>query len=371
MRLAYAWGGNTTEEHLSLGEDASQPARDFGYEAGELAIETQRRLKRTHIVAGFDSSWDHEDPYTVFSIDRATGNKVQLSPEADTQLFRNLGVYLQIQYRLMADKDWELALNARNDQHNLYGNHNTYRLGVTGSLMPPLQFKLLHGTAFKAPNAFQLYAQPLFAGDALGNADLNVERANITEAQLLWHATEDVLASVTLYRLEVDDLIELQPLGINTRWDNRGRQSGHGLETELRWRLVEHDLGLTTSWHDTEATQETPLLPHQEVATASAPRLLATADWRYHLPPLELGSRVHYVSERRASEDNIEANLRDPYSLGAYTLWRLYSTYTVGSHRLTTAIDNAFDKDYTEPGYGGIDLPGERRTIWLNWAWSY
>lgn len=371
MRLAYAWGGNTPDEHLSLGQDANEPARDFGYEAGELAIESQRRLNRTHIVAGFDSSWDHEDPYTVFSIDRTTGNKVQLSPEADLQLFRNLGVYLQAQYRLMEDNDWELALNARNDQHNLYGNHSSYRIGITGSLGASLQFKLLHGSAFKAPNAFQLYSQPLFAGDALGNADLSVERAETTEAQLLWQATDDVLASVTLYRMEVDDLIELQPLGINTRWDNRGRQEGYGVETELRWRLVNHDLGLTTSWHDTQVTQETPLLPKQEVATASAPRLMATADWRYPLHPLQLGSMIRYVSERRASEDNIEANLREPYSLDAYTLLRLYATYSRESHRLTTALDNALDKEYAEPGYGGIDLPGKRRTLWLNWAWSY
>lgn len=371
MRVAYAWGGNTSDEHLSLGQDASEPARDFGYEARELAFESQHQLQRTHVVAGFDSSWDYEDPYAVFSIDRATGNKVQLSPEADTQLYRNLGAYLQIQYRLMEDNDWDLALNARNDQHNLYGNHNSYRIGVTGSLTAQLQFKLLHGSAFKAPNAFQLYAQPLFAGDALGNADLTVERAETTEAQLLWQATDDVLASITLYRLEVDDLIELQPLGFNTRWDNRGEQKGHGLETELRWRLVAHDLGLTTSWHDTQATQETPLLPEQEVPTASAPRLMVTADWRYHQHPLELGSMARYVSERRASEANIEANLRNPYSLDDYTLWRLYATYSRDAHRLTTALDNALDKKYAEPGYGGIDLPGKRRTLWLNWAWSY
>ena len=371
LRIAYGWGGNTSEEQLGSTGTTSLPARDYGYRTSEFTLESQFNLHRLHLVAGFDGSWDKEEPYDVFSIDPDTGNSVQLSVPADEELFRNLGVFLQLQYRLSEPGEWQLAFNVRNDEHNRYGNHTSYRAGLTGKLLPSLQLKLLHGSAFKAPNAFQLYANPLFAGDILGNENLQVERASTSEIQLLWQVGSDLSATVTLYNIEVEDLIELQPYNINTRYENRGEQSGHGIETEWRWRIDRHELGLTSSWHDTRVTQATALLPEQETATASAPRLMLRADWRYRWQAWDTGASAHYVSERRASDDNIDANLRIPYELPGYTLWRLYGTYLQGAHRFTLVVDNAFNKDYSEPGYGAIDLPGAPRTYWLSWAWSH
>lgn len=370
LRLAHAWGGNTSTERLSIGATSALPHRRYGYEASDLAVEAQHAFTQLHVVAGFDGSWNHEEPYQAFSIDRDTGDRVQLSPQEDERLFRNLGVYLQLQYHLPTRNDWVLSFNVRNDEQNLYGNHTSYRLGITGQLTERLHTKLLHGTAFKAPNAYQLFAHPLFAGDTLGNRALDIETAETSEFQLLWQANDTLSAAVTLYQVEVDDLIELQPFNLNTRWENTGRQSGWGIETELRWRLNQQEVGLISSWHDTQVRQDIPLLPAQALPTASAPRLMLQTDWCTRWQALEVGASLRYVSERRASEHNIDTQLRTPYTLRSYHLWRFHGSYPRDAHRFTVALDNAFDKEYEEPGYGGIDLPGEPRTLWVSWTWS-
>ncbi len=369
-RLAHAWGGVADDERLSLGLAGSRPERDFGYRATELGLEHQRQLGRHHLVAGVDGSWNHEQPFAVYSINELTGDRVRLSPDQPERLFRNLGAYLQSQWQPLPDSDWMLALNWRHDRHNRYGGRDSWRAGLTGPLADSLTAKLLYGTAFKAPAAAQLYGQPLYTGDALGNPGLRPETARTLEGQLAWQADEQLLFTLTLYRLEVEQLIELQPFGISQRWDNRGEQRGEGAAFEARWQPGRHQLGLTTSWHDMRLYREAPLVPTVDVPTAAAPRLMATADWRWRESAREVGLAARHVSSRRASDSNIERNFDTVYTLPSYTLLRLHALHEWGAHRLTLSIDNLLDERYAEPGHGGVDVPGAGRQLWLAWSWQ-
>lgn len=371
LRLAHAWGGPTDAERFSLGAGSgAETIRDFGYRAWDLALEQQYRREQQYLVGGVDGSWDTEAPFEVFSVDQASGARVLLSPAQPERLFRNVGAYLQYQWQPLPARDWTLSLNGRYDRHNRYGDHDSYRVGLTGHLLPALGAKLLYGTAFKAPNAYQLYGQPLFLRDLLGNPDLEPETVRTLEGQLAWQVREDLLWTVTAYRLRVERLIELQPFGSNQRWSNRGRQHGHGLESEWRWRGQGQEVGLTTSWHDTVVQLEEPLIPLAEVPTASAPRLIAMLDWIYRQQAREFGIAGRYVSARRASDSNIDSNLREVYTLPSYGVLRLHGMQQWGAHRLGLVLDNALDERYAEPGYGGVDLPGPRRRLWLTWSWQ-
>lgn len=370
VRVAHAWGGNSSDEKLSLGQNSTYPAREFGYRSWELAAEGQYNFTRQHVVIGADGSWDTEQPFDTFIVDSNTDTRTQISSPDKSRLFRNLGLYFQYQLRLSDQYDWELALNWRRDSHNRYDEHDSYRVGLTGSLLPNVQAKLLYGTSFKAPNAFQLYANPLFTGDMIGNQELQPETAKTLEGQLLWSIRQDLLLTLTAYKLEVQKQIELLPFGLNSRWGNRGTENGYGAETELRWQQGAHQFGLTTSWQDTMVEQNAPLLPELDVQTASAPRLLAAIDWRYRWTSAETGLEARYVSRRRASDSNIDVNLREAYTLPDYTLWRFHASKRWATHRIGCAVDNLFNEAYADPGYGGIDLPGTPRTVWLSWTWE-
>lgn len=370
-RLAHAWGGPTGAEQLSLNQSASYPAREFGYRSWEAALEHQLIRENMSVVAGLDGAWDTEAPFDVFNVDSMTGVRVQISPPGSDRLFRNIGFYVQYQWQPSWASDWNLSANWRHDDHNLYGAHNSYRLGLTGRLLPTLTGKLLYGTAFKAPNAFQLYGSPVYTGDALGNKTLEPETANTLEAQLLWEARNDVLLTLSSWHMQVHKLIELQPFGINQRWSNRGDQAGTGVEAEIRWQGAQHQLSLSNAWQDTLIQLEQPLVPTVEVPTASAPRLITRLDWSYRLPMAEWGLEGRHVSARRASDSNIDSNLKQVYTLPAYEVWRLHAMHQWGEHRVSLAVDNVLDKDYSEPGYGGVDVAAANRRFWLGWTWAY
>lgn len=368
-RVARAEGGVGEGEQLTLGLPGSHPERDLGYAAWDLALEGQWEFAAHHVVLGTDGSWDEEEPFDVFSVNEATGLRTQLSTPQPARLFRNIGGFVQYQWQA-PDAPWLLALNWRHDSHNRYGEHDSYRVGLTGEFSPRLLGKLLYGTAFKAPNAFQLYAQPLYTGDSLGNVQLLPERARTLEGQLVWEAQRELWLTFTAYTMAVDRLIELQPFGVNQRWSNRGEEEGHGLESELRWRLGHHRISAASVWQQTQVRFEQPLLPVVETSTASAPRLLTRVDWRYALPETEFGMSVRVVSERRASDSNIDLNLRQAYTLPSYAVARAHAFRRIGGHRLGVVLDNLADAEWAEPGYGGVDLPSPRRTLWLSWAWQ-
>lgn len=369
FRVAHATGGPADAERLSLGLPGSHPQREFGYAAWDLGVEGQFASGPHHVVLGLDGNWDREEPFEVYSVNDLSGMRTQLSPAQPERLFRNLGAVAQYQWQPV-DAAWALSLNWRHDSHNRYGEHDSYRFGFNAAFSRTLYGKLLYGTAFKAPNAFQLYAQPLYTGDILGNASLTPERARTLEAQLEWEARPGLGLGLTVYGMEVRDLIELQPTGVNQRWSNRGEQDGSGIESTLRWRHGHHLLTATSAWQDTRVRLQQPLLPVVEVATASAPRWLGQVGWRHALPDRQVGIDGRFVSPRRASDSNIDVNLRQAYTLPGYAIWRLHAFRGFGAHRLGVTLDNLLDEEYAEPGYGGVDLPGQPRTLWLNWSWQ-
>lgn len=369
FRMAHAWGGPSERQRLDLGVPGSYPRDDFGYRDFELALEGQLQHSHHHLVAGVDGSWDAESPVVVSSVDASTGAVTPLSPAQNGQLFRNIGVYAQYQL-LSPDRAWSPSLNWRHDDSNQYGGHNSYRVGLSRELRPDLHTKLLYGTSYKAPNANELYAFPLYSGDVLGNPGLVPETASSTDWQLIWNARKDLLLTFTAFHMDVRNLIALQPFGINQRWANVGKESGNGLESELRWQSGPQELRLTSSFTNMSVRQEQPLTPSVSVPTASAPRLSTTGEWRYRMEMAEFGIESLYASERRASNSNINVNLNQAYELSPYTIWRLHAMKQWHAHRLTLTLDNAFDRHYAEPGYGGVDLPAPRRTLWLGWAWQ-
>jgi len=366
LRMAHAWGGpDNTMQHLSLGQTDVYPEEDFGYRSDELGLEAQFSQGSQHLVVGGDGCWDDESPIDIFSIGN-DGAATPLSTPGAPHLFRNIGTYMQ--YQWLPAAGWSPSLNWRHDDSDHYGSHDSYRLGLSRALTPRLSTKLLYGTSFQAPNAYELYAQPLYPGDVLGNPDLAPETASSSDVQLLWQARDKLLLTLTAYHMTVSNLIELEPYGINQRWSNLGTEAGNGLSTELRWQAGASELRLNSSYQRATVSMQQPLTPTVQLPTASAPSLINSGEWLYRLEGSELGIESRYASARRASDSNIAID--QAYQLPGYTVWRLHAMRQWGAQRLTLTLDNALDRHYSEPGYGGVDLPGSRRTLWLSWSWE-
>ncbi|WP_342120068.1 TonB-dependent receptor plug domain-containing protein [Pseudoduganella sp. OTU4001] len=368
---AHTQGEPDGRERLSLGAAASYPQREIGFSEQAYNLEVQHRIGEMHsVVLGLDRSRDREERMRVYSVDAASGKRTLVSGTPASERITNSGAYLQYSIR-----PWSwlgLTANLRRDRHSVFGADNNYRLALVGSLSPTLHYKLLHGTSYKAPTAAQLYAQPLYAGEVLGNRALRPETSVSTEASVSWQATPALALSANAYQLTVRDKTELLPLGANLQPQNSGRHEGKGWEGEALWQTGAQRWRAQLAWADTEDHFQPRLQPVQVTPTASYPRLVARVSWQYlHAALGQVAVSARHVSPRRASKVNSQENLLRPYQLASYALADVNWQRSLGRHTLALRVSNLFDRQYAEPGYGGIDLPGEGRTATISYSYRF
>ncbi|GAB2880252.1 TonB-dependent vitamin B12 receptor [Pseudoduganella ginsengisoli] len=369
--IAHAQGGPDQREHLSLGAAASYPERALGFSTQELGVEAQYRFGDQHsLMAGADRVRDDEQRMQIYTVDVASGKRTLLAGTGALERITNQGYYLQYSVRPLS---WVgVTANVRRDSHSIFGDSNNYRLALVGGSTPALAWKLLHGTSYKAPTAAQLYAQPLYAGEVLGNLALRPETSASTEAALQWQANPDLALSVNAYRLTVKGKTELLPLGANLQPQNSGRQQGRGVEAEATWQRGAQRWRAQWSWADTDDHFQPRLQPMQITPTASYPRLVARVSWQYlHATWGQFALAARGVSPRRASKANSQENFLRPYQLPSYATVDASWNHAFGPHQLALRIANVLDRRYAEPGYGGVDLPAPGRSAAFSYTYRW
>jgi iron complex outermembrane receptor protein len=97
------------------------------------------------------------------------------------------------------------------------------------------------------------------------------------------------------------------------------------------------------------------------------------------LPEIKLNwmSQMKWVGERGASQSNVALNNDELYTLPSYAVVDL-TVSTLGLNFLGGAqtvialsVKNLFDTRYSEPGFGGFDIPNLGRTALLELRQSF
>lgn len=369
--VSHSQGEPDEREHLSVGQAGSYPARDFRFAATSAGLEVRRRVgDRLSVSVGVDFSEDEEHTLRVYRVDAVSGQRTLVGGTGEVQNLRNQGVYLQ--WNSVPLPRWELTANIRYDHHSSYGDETNLRLALVGDISDQLAVKLLYGTAYKAPAAMQLYAVPLYAGEVLGNPDLTPESARILELAISWQLRHNVLWTVNGYTMQVTNKVELLPRGPNQQPQNSGKQQGQGVESELHWQGRAQQLSLRLGWQDTDDVERRPFVGEMTAPTASYPRLVTGLAWQYRAASwgnIALSGR--YVSARRASKSNRHENFMRPYQLAPYQTLDAHWHRDWGAHRLGLRVVNLLDERYEEPGYGGVDLPGQARTYSVRYSYRF
>lgn len=369
--IARAQGGPDDRERLSLGAAATYPERVLGFATQELGLEAQYRFGDQHsVVAGADRVRDDEQRMQIFSVDAASGKRTLVSGSGAIERITNQGYYLQYSIRPWTSAG--MTANARRDSHSIFGASNNWRLALVGNATPALAWKLLHGTSYKAPSAVQLTAQPLYAGEVLGNQALRPETSRSTEAALQWQAGPDLALSLNAYKLTVRGKTELLPVGANLQPQNSGRQQGKGAEAEATWQLGAQRWRAQWAWADTDDHFQPRLQPLQVTPTASYPRLVARISWQYLHPAWgQFALAARHVSPRRSSKVNSQENFLRPYQLASYATADASWNHVFGAHQLALRVTNLFDRRHAEPGYGGVDLPAPGRGAAFSYTYRW
>lgn len=361
--LAKSWGEPTSNENLDVGLVSSIPVRDFGFNASDYTIELNYLGENNHnLTFGLDYTRDKEDLFEGYMKNRDTGQLVLTTTKQDEKVFRDEGYY--IQYTGQTTEKLNLTLNTRLDQHNIYGDNTTYRLGTVYQIRPNLTGKLLFGTSFKAPAAMQLYGQAIFSGDVTGNSDLKSEKAKTVEAQLNWVIRSALSFSINSFITEVKNKVEITSDFESFVSRNQAKQDSWGIESEVRYLNNAHELKGNGSYQETEV-ESPPFFGSQGDAPSEMyPKLMANLYWQYRMSyKARMGMHWRYVSQRRSTTSNIFLNGSKAYEFSDYNLFNVTYRQSFSSISLNAKINNLFDKDYAEPGFVGVDMPGKPRTF--------
>ena len=196
------------------------------------------------------------------------------------------------------------------------------------------------------PTLHQLYSS------YSGNLNLKEEEALSSELGIRRLLNENMVATVTLFATEIDDLIERE--GKREPYLNISKANLDGIETGLEIFLNESNricLGYTyiSAEEETDSTErELPYVPEQEAYIRF--RGNNNSGLSYYLG-------ASYVGERYWYDDDIQQEL------GSYWLLNARLSQQIGNgSEVFISIDNLLDEDYEEED-GGFPQPG--RTIWI------
>lgn len=361
MELGYATGAPGSNEKLNILGDINYPKREFEYEAIDVVAKLAYQMNTTHhLSVGVDYSDDNEQLIEILSVNSETGSEVLISEPRGQQHFIDRGVFAQ--WLWAAADALDITLNIREDDNNLYGNETTYRAAGVYRLREDLILKALYGTSYKAPAALQLYAQPLIAGEIIGNPALNPETATTAELALQWVQSANLSIGVNLFSTAVDDKVELAPAGVNQQPQNIGEQTSWGAELDVKSTWGNHLLEWQSSYQSTDTTVQDAFEGKLETPSVMYPRWINQFSWRYSAPEIGTASmQWRAVSQRRSTDSNTLYNNLTPYELDQYSVLDVGYIKRIGDFEGYFKIHNVLDKEYEEPGFVGIDLPGRGR----------
>jgi len=326
----YDYNGDYVYDYppLTVNRDGSQ-ARWWGAETKLVTT----RVAGHKLVIGAEYQRDYRrrqfnfdvDPFLSNLDDRRTGNRT--------------GVYVQDEFTLR--KDLLLSAGARYDRDSSTGDSQLNpRVALIHKASEAATLKAMAGTAFRAPNAYELYYELLSAGGQKSNPGLKAERIRTQELSAEHHFSPDTRLTASVFRNTVSDLIvqTMDPADGLLVFQNlqRARARGAELELEKAWTGGSR---LRTSYSWQQAWDAST-----GAALVNAPRHLAKFNWTAPIPRIgwRAGVEAQYVGPRK--------------TLRAETVGYWLANLTMSALRLAPGLElsasvyNLFDRRYADPG---------------------
>ena len=253
---------------------------------------------------------------------------------------KNWGVYVQDEFR--PAQDLTIVVGVRHDQYDSFGGTTNPRLAVIYNVLEDTTLKFLHGHAFRAPNAYELYYHDGGFTQKPG-LDLDPETIRTYEIVVEQQLGKRLSATASGFYYQMDDLISqtIDPADGLLVFRNVDEVQASGLELALRGRW-ENGITSRVSYSYVEA----------EAGTAGEDLV----DSPRHLAKLNLIAPVVDKRLFAGLEVLYDAKVK---TLGGdstddFTLTNLTLTYVSASKRLeiSAGFYNLFDTSYAYPGFG-------------------
>lgn len=268
------------------------------------------------------------------------------------------GFYLQDEYAITR----QLTLNAgvRYDYYSVSGNTTNPRIGLIYKPWDELALKILYGTAFRAPNLYELFYQSTFQVVPSG---LRPERVESVEGVVEYQPTRNLRLTATAFNNDVTDLINLIAVPGNpslSMYSNSQRVAMQGLEFESEYRWS-NGTRLRGSYSYSYA---------KDLDTGgwleNSPRHLAKLNasvpvWREQV---RAGAELQYVGDRKS-----KTGASPGYAIANLTLT---AAKIVPNLEVSASLYNLLDKRYTnvaglETSIDQIPQDGRNFRVWFSY----
>lgn len=195
-----------TEQHtLSAGVQYGQDNLERGFRGGitDTRFDTIQNIPVTNIYATFK--------------------------KRDFTIQDNVGAYLQYALHTNILKRTDITIGGRYDNNSVYGTTLNPRIGLIIQPHEKIIFKLLYGSAFRAPTNFELYTKGVVK---IANPDLKPEKIQTYEANIIYTPVKFLLVQANLFQNELTDIIvqDVAVTGGKNQNQNVGTASIKGIE---------------------------------------------------------------------------------------------------------------------------------------------
>ncbi len=291
----------------------------WGFTDWGLQAEGKAELDGGHVlVFGSDNQW-FKGQDDVLKID---DNSAQAN-----------ALYAQLRPVLAALPDWHPSIGVRHEQISGGESATVGMLTSLYDLSPHWQLRGQFGSAFKLPNAEQLFANE---DDERGNRHLKPEKSLNAELGLDYQGSllaGDFNASGTLFQRKIDDLIALD--GID--WVNgQGRIKVRGIEIDGRWQF-------SPQWTLSADLTRNLVESRNGVTLSNIPGFFARSRLGFEAPEQMwgVGAAIRYIGQI----DSPKKIDYGHYSVVDADAYRYLDT--ARQHRLSLLLENLFDRDYS------------------------
>jgi outer membrane receptor for ferrienterochelin and colicins len=231
-----------------------------------------------------------------------------------------------------------LSAGVRYDHYSDFGGTTNPRLGLIYHVFHPTTLKLLYGTAFRAPEIFELTPgfSPLYDDDLQLKPETIRSIEGVVEQGLGQHFT---LAG-SVFRNWINGLITPEPESDgHTIYENFGKALATGVEVELDGHLA-NGLQGRASYSYVDADQ-----PQTQQILTNSPQHLGKLDLSYPLAQQHLFASLD--AQYTSSVQTLAGNTLSGFSVCNFTLLG----HTLGKHLdLSGSVYNLFNKKYFDAG---------------------
>lgn len=254
------------------------------------------------------------------------------------------GVFLQDEWRIA--RAWLLNLGLRHDRHGSASGRTSPRIALNFRAREQTNFKILHGEAFRPPNAYEAFYND---GNATQKANPRLASETIRTDEFAWEEqfNQRWRGSLGLYRYRINGLItqRLDPVDGLLVFVNQSAVNASGVELEVNGRFAsgaDLHMSLANQANRDQSTGASLANSPQNLFKSRLVMPLASEHWF-------AGMELNYLGARRT----LAGARNSPYWVTNLTLT---GDRLLPGVRMSLNIQNLFDRAYTDPG-GPEHLP--------------